>query len=79
MSFAQEDSVTERDVHLTIEETQNDPCAEHDSFKSYTGSQTCRKIPIGEKQHGVIAEVGVNSLTPENTLRRRRVVGLPPR
>lgn len=38
MSFAQEDSVTERDVHLTIEETQNDPCAEHDSFKSYTGS-----------------------------------------
>lgn len=33
MSFAQEDSVTERDVHLTIEETQNDPCDEHVHLK----------------------------------------------
>lgn len=62
MSFAQVDSVTERDMLLTIEETQNDSCAE-----SYTDSQTCLKIPIGEEQHGVNAEKGVHSLTPENT------------
>lgn len=80
MSFLQDDSedlVTERDVFLTMEETQNSSCVENNSLINYTGSQTCLKIPIVEEQHGVNAEVGVHSLTPENTIRRRRVAGLP--
>lgn len=78
MSFTQVDSVTERDMLLTIEETQNDFCAENDSLKSYTDNQTCLKIPIGEEQHGVNAEMGYHSLTSEYTLQRCRVAGLPP-
>lgn len=81
MSFLQDDSedlVAERDVLLTMEETQNGSCVENNSLMNYTGSQTCLKIPIVEDQHGINAEVEVHSLTPENTLRRRRVTGLPP-
>lgn len=78
MEFVQEDLVTERDVLLTIEETKNDSCIGNSSLKSDTGSQTCLKTPLGEEQHGDHADIEFHSLTPENTIRRRRVAGLPP-
>lgn len=78
MLSVQEDTLTERDVLLTVEESQDTNCDINNLSKSYSGSETCLKTPIGQAHYEANVERGHDTLTPENTLRQRRVAKLPP-
>ena len=69
MSVNQEDSVTERDVLLTIE----DDNESNNLLTSISGSETCLKIPLTEYDNTNEREDG-----NFNGLRRRRMVKLSP-
>ena len=86
MSVNLEDSMTERDVLLTIEEDRKDDDGDYDDDKSIdtnnlltsiSGSETCLKIPLteydntNEREEGNFSDVGYG-------LRKRRVVKLLP-
>lgn len=51
MLSVQEDTLTERDVLLTVEESQDTNCDINNLSKSYSGSETCLKTPIGQDHY----------------------------